>query len=467
MKFEVALTGDADRTATDHLLQHFNSGKLQEDICFAIWRPSTGRDRQTALIDEIILPRRGDRQLHRNASFESAFATRAVRRACDAGAGLAIMHSHLRPGWQNLSRPDRAAERDVLARPAKATGLPLLGMTVGSDGFWSARVWLGKRPVPDIRWCAKVRVVGDKTYAIYFNDRLVPPHPRREVLRRTFDTWGTEVQNKLARMRIGIVGLGSVGCIIAETMARIGIGTLTLIDPDRVESHNLDRLIYGTEDNVGEEKVALAKLNVQRHATASKPVIDAIPLSVHETRAYRAAIDCDLIFSCVDRPVARDILNFVANAHLVPVIDCGVAVYRDSNRDTLSAAHWRSHIITPNHQCLRCNRQYSTGMVSAELDGSLDDPSYLQTPTVPGPAGNQNVFPFSLGAASAAVNLMVRYVAGPDWWPSVGQQDYQLATGRTRVINDQCIIHCAMRPRRARGDGQQPSYLGHQIPKHR
>ena len=465
MKFDVALTGNADRTASEHLLHHFNAGKLQEDICFAIWRPSTGRETFSALVDEVILSDRNERRLHRNASFESAFATRAIRRACEANAGIALMHSHLRPGWQNLSRPDRAAERDVLARPARATGLPLLGMTVGSDGYWSARIWQVKQSVPRIRWCRKVRVVGDNRYAIHFNNRLVPPHPRRETLSRTFDTWGSKAQNTLARMHIGIVGLGSVGCVVAEAMARIGIGTLTFIDPDRVEIHNLDRLIYGTEDKIGELKVALAKSSVLRHATANNPVVNVIPKSIHETPAYKAAIDCDLIFSCVDRPVARDVLNFIANAHLIPVIDCGVAVHHDPSRDNLTAAHWRSHIITPNHQCLRCNQQYSTGLVSAELDGSLDDPSYIQTPPFLGPIGNQNVFPFSLGAASAAVNLMVRYVAGPDWWPPVGQQDYQLATGRTRIINEQCTPHCAMRPRHARGDRQQPPYLDHAIPK--
>ena len=46
MRFEVALTAEADATASEHLLQHYKSDILQEDLCFALWRPSTGKLRQ-------------------------------------------------------------------------------------------------------------------------------------------------------------------------------------------------------------------------------------------------------------------------------------------------------------------------------------------------------------------------------------------------------------------------------------
>ena len=41
-----------------------------------------------------------------------------------------------------MSEPDIVAERDVLAPPAHATKLPLVGLTVGADGYWSARFWI-------------------------------------------------------------------------------------------------------------------------------------------------------------------------------------------------------------------------------------------------------------------------------------------------------------------------------------
>ena len=459
MKHDVVMTHEANQMATEHLLQHYQQGKRQEDLCFALWRPSTGLDRKAAIVYEILFPKEGERNLTGNASFTNGYAGRAVVEARRQNAGLVFMHSHPKPGWQGLSYPDEKAERIALAPPARTTGLPLVGMTIGSDGYWSARFWESSKGGHSLHWCEKVRLVGPKSYKTQFNNWMVRPSPRREALKRTFDSWGASAQNNISRMQFGIVGLGSVGCIVAEAMARIGVRQITLFDPDRVEEHNLDRLLYGTVKDVGKLKVDLAKAKMELNATAADVAIKAIPKSIRDRDAFNEMLDCDVILSCVDRPVARDILNFVANAHLIPVIDCGVAITKNHRRDTLEGAHWKAHIITPYHQCLRCNGQYNTGMVSAELDGSLDNPSYISTLPADEVIGNQNVFPFSLGVAAMAVNLMTRYLIGQEWWPTVQQQDYQFQTGKISLNNDECLPQCIFRERKAMGDTANPSYL--------
>ena len=175
--------------------------------------------------------------------------------------------------------------------------------------------------------------------------------------------------------------------------------------------------------------------------------------------AYRAALDCDIIFSCVDRPIPRDVLNYIAQAHLIPVIDGGVAVETDGQNDKLFSAHWRAHIVTPYHQCLRCNGQYNSSAVVMELDGSLDDPSYVANLPPEERGSNQNVFPFSQAVAAMEVNLMLRYLLADHWWPIVRQQDYQFVTGETRVINEECHPNCSFRQRCAQGDAEKPFYL--------
>ena len=459
MSFGTVLTAEADSTANEHLLQHYRRDEHQEDLCFAVWRPSTGRLRRTALIDEIILPKKGERLLHGNVSFEPAYLARAIKIARDKQAGLAFMHSHPSDGWQGMSATDVEAERDVLAYPAGATGLPLVGLTIGTDGYWSARFWERENGQMRRHWCENVRVVGPQSYKIYFRDDSAPPPLRRDILRRTFDTWGSESQNTISRLKIGIVGLGSVGCIVAEAMARIGIAQVTLIDPDQVEEHNLDRLLYGTVRDIGQLKVDLATRAMRRNATAENIQITALPVSVHNSEAYKAALDCDLLFSCVDRPVARDVLNYIAQAHLIPVIDGGIAVETDRRQDRLFSAHWRAHLVTPYHQCLRCSKQYNSSMVVMELDGSLDDPSYVSNLPPEERIGNQNVFPFSLSVAGMEVNLMLRYLLAEEWWPLVRQQDYQFVTAETRIINGECHPHCSFRQRRAQGDAENPPYL--------
>ena len=224
-------------------------------------------------------------------------------------------------------------------------------------------------------WCLKTRVVGPKSYEVFFNDHAYPPPERRMILRRTFDTWGQKSQSTISRLRVGIVWPRKCrNCIVAEAMARIGVTQITLIDPDQVEEHNLDRLLYGTAKNIGELKVDLASEAIHRNSTAEDVHISALPKAIQDSEAYKEALDCDLIFSCVDRPVPRDVLNYIAHAHVIPVIDGGVSVETDKSQNKLFSAHWRAHLIPPFHQCLRCNGQYSSSDVIMELDGSLDDP---------------------------------------------------------------------------------------------
>ena len=332
MKFEVALSAEANSASSDHLLQHYRRNDLQEDLCFGLWRPSTGNQRFTALVYEILLPQEDERLLHGNASFQPEYLARAISTARKSQAGLAFMHSHPGTGWQGMSDADIEAERNVLAYPAGATGLPLVGLTVGSDGYWSSRFWQRDGEGMRRHWCAKTRVVGPKSYQIYSNDDIEPPPERKEILRRTFDTWGQDAQNTISRLRVCIVGLGSVGSIVSEAMARIGVTRITLIDPDSVEEHNLDRLLHATTRDIGKQKVQIAFEAIRRNATADSVDIIALPQSIHDKEAYGAALDCDVIFSCVDRPLPRDVLNYIAQAHMIPVIDGGVSVETDTSQ---------------------------------------------------------------------------------------------------------------------------------------
>ena len=459
MKYEVVLTAEADVHLRDHLLRHYKDGLVQEDLCFALWKPSTGLNRFSAIIDKVLLPKEGERLLHGNASFEPSYLGRAAWTACKRGTGLAFIHSHPSNGWQGMSSEDVEAERDVIAYPAMSTGLPLVGLTTGKDGYWSARFWIRAGKHFRREWCQKVRVVGHQRYKIYYNDAALSPPKRKNKLRRTYDSWGTDAQNTIARLNVAIVGLGSVGNIVAESMARIGVGNLTLVDPDRVEEHNLDRLLYASIRDIGRKKVELASQGIKSSATAENIRVTTLPFSVHSKQAYQAVLDCDLIFSCVDRPVARDVLNFVAHSHLIPVIDGGVAIEVDFKNDRLFSAHWRAHIVSPFHQCMRCNGQYNTSMVVMELDGSLDDPNYVSNlPSTHGPT-NQNVFPFSVAVAAMETNLMLRYFLALDWWPTLQQLDYQFVTAEIRQIHKCCEPGCMFPGRRGQGDAENPHYL--------
>ena len=61
------------------------------------------------------------------------------------------------------------------------------------------------------------------------------------------------------------------------------------------------------------------------------------------------------------------------------------------------------------------------------------------------------------------VNLLLRYLLAPNWWPLVQQQDYQFITGKIRITNADCHPNCSFRRRRARGDAEEPPYLSGQL----
>ena len=450
MRFEAVLPETLAEEAKDHLLRQFRRGERQEDLCFALWRPSTGASRTTGIVTELLLPLRGERNLHGNVSFEPQYLGRVARRACQTNTGVAFMHSHPSPGWQAMSNADVVAERDRIAPPARAAGLPLLGLTVGTDGVWSARFWSWNGQEFARTSCDKVRVVGSGVH-LSANPHRSSPVVRSIRLRRTLDTWGPECQAVLAALRIGVVGLGSVGSIIAETLARIGATDILLIDADRVEEHNLDRLLYATASDVGRFKVDMMAERLRCSASAASFRVDAKRAWVQERDGYAAVLDCDILFAAVDRPLPKDLLNNIAYAHCIPVVFGGVRVATKSN-GRLADATWSVVRAGPKSRCLRCDGQYTTSAVVMERDGSLDDPTYVaQSTAVP---GNENVFPFAANLGSLMVLEMLRAILREPWWPNVPTKlHYSYVSSRMTTFHiAACHPDCSVAARTAQGD---------------
>ena len=76
---------------------------------------------------------------------------------------------------------------------------------------------------------------------------------------RTELIFGKEAMEKLAGSRVAIFGIGGVGGFTAEALARSGVGTLDIIDDDKVCLTNINRQIFATRKTVGRYKVEAAK----------------------------------------------------------------------------------------------------------------------------------------------------------------------------------------------------------------
>lgn len=124
-----------------------------------------------------------------------------------------------------------------------------------------------------------------------------------------------------------VVGLGGVGSVAAEMLARCGLGRLCLFDQDRVAVANMNRLFYRPE-HVGESKVRAA-------AAVLHAINPDVALETHEcdvtTVAGLARLDAclgagaDLVLACVDNYQARLAVNAACCERGVPWLESGVA----------------------------------------------------------------------------------------------------------------------------------------------
>ena len=86
------------------------------------------------------------------------------------------------------------------------------------------------------------------------------PHPAvLNQFSRTELLLGDDNMQRLFNARVAVFGIGGVGGYTVEALARVGVGTLDLIDDDRICLTNLNRQIFATRKTIGKYKVDVAK----------------------------------------------------------------------------------------------------------------------------------------------------------------------------------------------------------------
>lgn len=80
---------------------------------------------------------------------------------------------------------------------------------------------------------------------------------------RTELIFGKTAMEKLFSSRVAVFGIGGVGSYTAEALARSGVGTLDLIDDDKVCVTNINRQLFATHKTIGQYKVDVAKLRLE------------------------------------------------------------------------------------------------------------------------------------------------------------------------------------------------------------
>jgi adenylyltransferase/sulfurtransferase len=155
---------------------------------------------------------------------------------------------------------------------------------------------------------------------------------------------GVDAQQRFGESHALIVGIGGLGNPVAQFLAAAGVGTLTLIDADRVDLTNLQRQILFDTAAVGRPKVEAAAARI----AAVNPEVRVVQLAerVGLDALAPLAAAADVVVDCTDNFVTRHAVNRACVAAKKPLVS-GAAIRFDGQIAVFDARD-------PANPCYHC-----------------------------------------------------------------------------------------------------------------
>lgn len=140
---------------------------------------------------------------------------------------------------------------------------------------------------------------------------------------RNMSALSPEENQRLKDFHVLVVGCGGLGGYIIEMLARLGIGTLTVIDGDVFDETNLNRQLLSSEPNIGTPKVQAA---VERIAIVnSQTKVNPIHGFLNSENGAEIVSGKDLVFDALDNVSSRLILETLCEDAGVPMVHGAIA----------------------------------------------------------------------------------------------------------------------------------------------
>ena len=130
----------------------------------------------------------------------------------------------------------------------------------------------------------------------------------------------------LAEKRVLIAGCGGLGGYVIETLGRVGVGHLRLVDGDCFEESNLNRQLLSSHMNLGRPKVLAAKQRMQ--AVNPNIEVEAFQTRITAENAFDLMQGCDLVVDCLDNIPSRKVLQADCERASLPLVHGAVAGWR-------------------------------------------------------------------------------------------------------------------------------------------
>lgn len=365
----------------------------------------------------------------------------------------------------------RSHERGYPALLDIARGMPV-GALVFAENAIAGDIWL---PGEMRRELAQATVVGGS------RQRLTPAPPGlsagcNPMYDRQARLFGDAGQAILGRSKVGIIGLGGAGSLLAEYLGRLGVGRFVLADPDRAQVSNLPRLTAASAYDAmawlqaealpawlqklarrfARPKVALARRNIRRANPGAQ--IETVIGDFLEADVAARFLDCDYLFLAADTMRVRLLFNAIVHQYLIPGVQVGAKIRVDPATGDVLDAYSVVRPVTPDSGCLLCNRLINAGRLQEESLSEEDRrrQRYIDEPEMIAPS----VITLNAVATAQAANDFLFYMTGLHS-PGVRQPFLRFQPRRRRVWYDEprksdSCPECGAGPRSrlARGDSR-------------
>lgn len=151
------------------------------------------------------------------------------------------------------------------------------------------------------------------------NQTLTDAEMLRYARQILLDGWDIEAQTNLKNSHVLIIGMGGLGCPLAETLTRAGVGHLTVVDDDVIDESNLQRQSLFTPDDIGQSKALIAKKKLNK-------INDFVAVNAFYQRFdddflnKNSLSNISLICDCTDNFKTRDHINQVSIKKNLPLL---------------------------------------------------------------------------------------------------------------------------------------------------
>lgn len=291
-----------------------------------------------------------------NVGIKSESYTRALAKSERENKSFFLVHSHPK-GFESFSKQDDVEEtslfRTVFIRSPNGPHGSLVIADIKQPVLFG-RAWINEKKNVKL---SRIRVIGKRLHIYQDNHDTFPSWADRQV-----KAFGQDIQDLLKSLHVGIVGAGGTGSSVAEQLIRIGVGEITVIDPDSIEATNVTRVYGSTLKDIGKPKVEVIRSLGRKIGFGTK--INAFQASLLDKDTSKSLRDCDFIFGCTDDHTGRSILTRFPYWYYIPVIDMGVFI--DSHEGHIKDITGRVTTLTLDNPCLNCRNAVSASQINAE-----------------------------------------------------------------------------------------------------